>query len=376
MAGLHDTSKIKRTTLDERALKPKSAWRTSAVAMLFGLLVPGVLLLVVPDKRKMLIALDQTRWHLMLLAVACLALAVLSDAGRLWWMCRGLGQAIPYLKVVQAIKAANSVSLVTPFVSGGAPCIVWVLKQSGISTSMASAAVVAGGLVSQSTLVTLSILIPLVSGISRAEDAFSKLLWTATLAVVPLYLFGVLVVLMSSLKIHRLERYIRRAVDRLSSVKRARALASRAASLLNSICLGLHDYRASFNILAMERPAVLIRAYLFSAGYFMMLFTVGYITLLALGVRADYLEVVAAQVLILLAASATPTPGGAGATEFGAYSLFTLLVPPEVVAVFIVLWRLLSYWLLLFSGSVAFALAVRTQAALSREDLTQNPEDA
>jgi len=212
--------------------------------------------------------------------------------------------------------------------------------------------------------------IPLLSGIFRATDAFAHLLWIATVAVVPVYLIGVILVAIGSYRIDFIQRLASSWEARLAGVAHGKGFAGKLRSLLKTVAEGLHGYRSSFSVLATERPSILARAYLCSFLYFTGLFTVGYLTLVALGVQVDYLRAVAAQVVILLVASATPTPGGSGASEFGAYSLFTLIIPREVVALFIVIWRILTYWLLLFTGAIALALAVQTSAeSISRRKL-------
>jgi uncharacterized protein (TIRG00374 family) len=102
--------------------------------------------------------------------------------------------------------------------------------------------------------------------------------------------------------------------------------------------------------------------------YFLGTFTVDWVIFRGLGEHVGYLRTIAGQVIVWLVASATPTPGGEGAAEFGAFQLFTNILPPEKVAVFIVIWRILSYWLLILVGAVALGLALRTAAKKRASD--------
>jgi uncharacterized protein (TIRG00374 family) len=335
---------------------------STVTAVGFSLLVFIVIIAVVPDKAGMLAVIRRGDWRYLAAGLACLALALWFDSFRLWWLCKGIGSEVPFPRVVQGIMASNFVSLITPFVSGGAPCIVWVLQQFGIDMSRASAAVVAGGVVSQSMLVGLSVAVPFISGIHRGDDAFARMLSTGARTVVPLYLLGVVLVVAGSLRIEWAQRTISAWDQRLQKITRARRLVVRVRRLLRGIGQGLRGYNASFKLLATERPSVLLRAYACSGLYFMGLFTVGYLVFRAFGADVGYLRAVAAQMIILLVASATPTPGGAGASELGAYSLFVHLMPREAVGAFVLVWRILTYWLLLLTGAIALGLAVRTSA--------------
>jgi glycosyltransferase 2 family protein len=352
---------------DERAPLPRMGiGRTSLIALAFAAIIFTLVLYLVPDKSKMLHAVEQLDWRFVLVAVCLHTTAILADAGRLWFLCRGIGAPLPYLKIVQGIMASNFVSLITPFVSGGAPVIVWVLQQAGMDMSRASAAVVAGGIVSQSMLSVLALSLPLLSGVYNATDPYAVFLWSVVRTVVPLYLIGITAVALGSYRIDVVQRWIDAWESKLRG-KQGR-FPSRLGSALRSVSGGLQGYHHSFQVIATERPSFLIRAYLCSLVYFLGTFTVDWVIFRGLGERVSYLRTIAGQVIVWLVASATPTPGGEGAAEFGAFKLFTNILPPEKVAVFIVIWRILSYWLLIVVGAVALGFALRTSAERARKN--------
>ncbi len=359
---MHDVKGAPETRPKPGSVPQKNVVGSTLTAVGFGVFVFLIIIAVVPDKPGMVGVLRRGDWRYLFAGLFCLALAIVFDAFRLWWLCRGIGSNVPFPRVVQGIMASNFVSLITPFVSGGAPCIVWVLQQSGVDMSRASAAVVAGGVVSQSMLIALSVVVPVLSGIHSADDPFARMLTIGVRTVVPLYLLGVVLVVVGSMRIQWAQRTISGWDRRLQKVVRWRRFAVRLRRVLRSIGQGLKGYNASFRLLATERLSVLVRAYACSALYFMGLFTVGYLVFKAFGADVGYLRSVAAQMIILLVASATPTPGGAGASELGAYSLFTQIMTKEAVVAFVLVWRILTYWLLLFTGAIALGMAVRASA--------------
>jgi len=55
------------------------------------------------------------------------------------------------------------------------------------------------------------------------------------------------------------------------------------------------------------------------------------------------------------------TPGGSGVAEIAATSLYSLFVPSAIVGVFVLLWRLILYYLNIFLGILSSVIIVRRE---------------
>lgn len=83
---------------------------------------------------------------------------------------------------------------------------------------------------------------------------------------------------------------------------------------------------------------------------------------LALGVHVPFVALVLVFTFGVGAGAATPTPGGLGGFEAGLLAGFvTYHVPTATALAVALLYRLISYWLPLAAGAVAFAVSQRRQ---------------
>lgn len=85
-------------------------------------------------------------------------------------------------------------------------------------------------------------------------------------------------------------------------------------------------------------------------------FSITYFVYLALGLEgASFIDIIAVQSLVYMAASYVPTPGTAGASEGGYYLLFKPLFTKNLIVYALLLWRGISYYLrILVTGTVTF----------------------
>ena len=83
-------------------------------------------------------------------------------------------------------------------------------------------------------------------------------------------------------------------------------------------------------------------------------FSITYFVYLALGLSGEaFIDIIAVQSLVYMAASYIPTPGTTGASEGGYYLLFKPLFTKNLIMYALLLWRTISYYLrVLVTGSV------------------------
>ena len=89
---------------------------------------------------------------------------------------------------------------------------------------------------------------------------------------------------------------------------------------------------------------------------FVFLFSIPYIIYIAFGFRdATYIEFLVLQLCSYLAVAFMPTPGAAGASEGAFYLLFSGYFQ-SMVFLPMLIWRFLTYYLILFVGSILVVL--------------------
>ena len=85
----------------------------------------------------------------------------------------------------------------------------------------------------------------------------------------------------------------------------------------------------------------------------------GYVALRALGIHANFVDILLLQTLVMFLLYFAPTPGASGIGEVLSAAVMSSYVPRELTPIYILLWRLtLTYWTLAF-GFVVFSGWVR-----------------
>ncbi|MDI6689126.1 MAG: flippase-like domain-containing protein [Actinomycetota bacterium] len=91
----------------------------------------------------------------------------------------------------------------------------------------------------------------------------------------------------------------------------------------------------------------------------LLLFAIAPLLLLGLRVKINVVQVLFYQFVLFFLIPLSPTPGGSGAAELGFAALLASLVPKHLLAVFVLLWRFLTYYLNLVVGGAILVLFLR-----------------
>ena len=85
----------------------------------------------------------------------------------------------------------------------------------------------------------------------------------------------------------------------------------------------------------------------------------GYVALRALGIHANFVDILLVQTLVMFLLYFAPTPGAAGIGEVLSAAVMSSYVPRELTPIYILIWRLtLTYFTLAF-GFLVFSTWVR-----------------
>ena len=128
-------------------------------------------------------------------------------------------------------------------------------------------------------------------------------------------------------------------------------------SLMRRIVIGVREIKSQLSVYS-KQPLTLLAALGFSIGLTILYTLTLYLTGRALGHELPVATIFLVFSLGTLVATATPTPGGAIGAEAGLAAGFTAYGLPFADALAIaLLYRLITYWLPLLPGSVAFVMA-------------------
>ncbi|MGE5484349.1 MAG: lysylphosphatidylglycerol synthase transmembrane domain-containing protein [Ignavibacteriales bacterium] len=332
---------------DVRRIKERGTRRSVIVSLAVSLAALFLVFLYVPDRSR---AFDSIRtFDRGKLAVCALIMSAawVADSFRLYLMTRGVGKPVGLFVAIKAILAGNFLTLITPFLAGGAPIVVYTVKQGGMNWGGATAVVVGGGIVAQAALVFLA-----VGSMATLHRLQVTVRWGGVFQwVVPAYACGLLVFSALALRADVVETWLR---GLMRNRKRTRLVA-----LGRKFIRDLKDFRKSLSMLASENLLHVAGAFACALVYFILFFAIGPVVLSGLGVNYPWMTVFALEVLVYVLSGITPTPGGSGTAELGTFVLLSQVAPTHTIGAFLVVWRLLTFYLSLLTGGIAFTAVLR-----------------
>lgn len=327
------------------------------LSVLISLVAFGAILLYGNDFEAFLQSIGRIQWPWLLLGVVAAALDWVGGGLRLWVTARVIHPETPLGGSIMAGGMSAWAGYLTPVQSGNGPMLVYTLRRYGVPVPVALTAALMTFI---ATVVFFAIVGPLAialgAGRSLGEHGNLLGLTLYDLFLGSLSLFaGIGLVLVVIIVFPGLVRdLIRRISDALGR------RSSKVAARLESFQAGLD--RAHASVVAFHSP----RGWL--AVFWAMLLTAvshankllaGYITLRALGITVNFMDVLLLQTLIMFLLYFAPTPGGAGLAEVLSALVMGIYVPRELTPLYILIWRLIVIHLTIVAGSIVFSHWVR-----------------
>jgi uncharacterized protein (TIRG00374 family) len=299
----------------------------------------AVVLIGLTASRETLSSLARLDWRWLVVTAGLWLAAVSLDGARLSVVARIAGRRFSVLESAELILIGWFMAAVTPFQAGGLPLQLYLLRRRGIAPGEASAILLGRGIVYYALVFAVAPLAAVRLGVS----AFVVRAVAGYAAVV--VVTGSLVVF-AGLCFPRLPGQARAALERRPRT-RVRRFFIRLLGEFGGFLDGLRT------ILHPRQAARLGLVLLLTAGYACAYFGMSAALLAGLGVRANPLVAATASLLLSSVLISIPTPGSAGVAEAGAAVLYALVCPKPLLGVFVVLWRMVSFYLGALVGGIA-----------------------
>ncbi|MER7173635.1 lysylphosphatidylglycerol synthase transmembrane domain-containing protein [Streptomyces mesophilus] len=269
--------------------------------------------------------LENAEWGWVAAAVAFSALSYVAAAMSLLGF---VPERVPFLRTIAAQVAGSFVKIVAPAAVGGVALNTRFLQRAGVRSGLAVASVGASQLFGLGAHILLLLTFGYLTGTENKAD------FTPSRAVIAgLLTVAVLVLVVTAVPFMR------------------KFLSTRVRSLFAGVVPRMLD--------VLQRPQKLLTGIggmlLLTASFVMCL----YACLVAFGADATSVSLAGVAVAFLVgnaAGSAAPTPGGVGAVELAISGLLVPLagVPIEIATPAVLLYRLLTLWLPVLPGWLAF----------------------
>ncbi len=275
------------------------------------------------------------------LASLALLFSWIAEGLRIKLIASGLGERIPFLKIFGINLASSFTGNVTPFNSGGVPTQIYLLCRNGLTPGRAGALVTIR--IVTSTLL-FTVIAPFLILFYHARFSFGILHQITTIAI-PLAVImslGLIIFIINP----KLAANLLMAV--LNSLKLGR-LGHRIEPYLEKLTLEAEVFHCS--IKEFRNWLNIILVFCLTVIYWAFFFGIAPLLMYAFGLNpaGKIVEIILLQFILVFVLAYLPIPGGTGVMELSLYSVM-VFIPLQFRAIFIFLWRFLSYYLSTFIG--------------------------
>lgn len=305
------------------------------------------------DAGSFLPTLARIQWGWLLAGLGLASMDWIGGGFRLWILTREIHPNPPLRGMMIAGGMGAWGSYVTPLQTGSSPLSVYSMKRAGVPVPKAITAVLMSFI---ATVIFFAISGPLALafGAGQALGHRGDVLGLSLLDLFKgsMAIFAGLGVLLLAVMIapKMISRGLQRVAEALG--RRSRRVARRLEGLRGGID------QASESMRAFNTPRgwlALFWATLVSAPSHANKLLAGYVALRAVGIEANFVDVLLVQTLITFLLYFAPTPGASGVAEFLSAAVMSVYVPRAIVPLYTIVWRCILSWFTIVAGSIVFS---------------------
>lgn len=335
-----------RPATDEeiQQLRSRNIRRGVRVFILLGVLAAGTVMALTVN-RDTLTGLAELKPHWLALTILLWLFATGVDGLRLVILSWAGEHRLSLRRAVEVILAGFFMAAITPFQVGGLPLQLYAMNRWGISPGKATAMLLVRTILFYGMLFAASPFIAVRLGVS-------SLLFKVLSGYIAVVAGTGLILITLTLFFPALVTRWRWQLSRRTRPGRFRRLLIRFLGEFRQFARGVKLYFVGRNLLYLLAATILTVVYILS--YFGMTAAI----LGGLGVIsvADVPRVLGINNLLMAVLLYIPTPGSSGVAEAAAAGLYSMLCPKHMLGIFVVLWRLFSFYISAFLGG---AVALR-----------------
>lgn len=333
----------------------RSTIRGVATALLLSL-IALLIILRLTKGHEFLPDLFRIKPYALAWATGLVALGWVLDAVRLMVLVLALGGRLGFWRAMKICLIGAFVSGVTPFDTGGEPLQIYLLHLEGMSPGTSTAIITLKSLLSSFARLCLSLVIPLWLIIIKRSLELPRSLDVVLTCGLGLYVFLFVLV---AFFIMRPEVALRFLEFTLYNRIAARIISKRtASSIIDRIRTEISEFRGALDRFRYEKRHAVGTVTLLSFVGWLLVFSIPIVILRGFGIDPPYAEALGFASLLYVASSYVPTPGASGAAEAGLAVLFSQMVPLHLLGIFVLAWRIFTYYLTLIAGGLLAVLGL------------------
>jgi len=335
----------------------KSQWKWLLVSISFSALVMAGVLYFTVDETT-IDYISRVNPFYLLLAALLHIVSLGFWALRIQKMSASLGYRVHLTHCMNLVLANLLVAAVTPSQAGGEPVRVHELYRAGVPVGDATAVVIMERILDGIVLGVLGAFAMLFLGnywrsLASGFSGLSAMMYAA-------WIFVTLFVLVFVYSVRHPD-HLKRALKGISRWIDRRWHLKRLDNLLETIDREVDNFNQGLVRFVNHGKSGLVWGMFFTLLFWISEFVVASMLLVGLGQPPYLIESFVVQLVLAIIMMIPLTPGSSGVAEIGATSLYSLFVPSAIVGIFVLLWRLILYYLNILLGVLSSLIIVRRE---------------
>jgi hypothetical protein len=300
----------------------------------------AVVLIALTVNRETLHGLARCKWYWLLATGLLWLVSAAVDGARLSVLSQAGEHKLGVFRSIEIILIGYFMAAITPFQVGGLPLQLYIMNRWGISPGKASAVLLARGILFYGMLFAVAPFVALKLGVS-----------TVLLKV----LAGYIAIIVACGAVLILTGFI---FPRITVNLRARLAARPQRTRFQNLLLRLlHEFDGLISGLGLflhgRNAGYLALAALLTVIYGLTYFGMSATLLAGLGIPTNAPRVIGLDLMLTSVLLFIPTPGSGGVAEAGAAALYSMICPRYMLGIYVVLWRLWSFYIGAIVGGIA-----------------------
>ena len=259
---------------------------------------------------------------------------------------------------------------ITPSMAGGEPVRIHLLNKEGMSLGCATASVLGERLVDA---IFVLCVVPIALFIFKDRIEIQIINWGLTIGII-IFIVGIILFLYTIKNPEKTKAFLVFIDSKISKIFRKKKKAENKA-IVKRIHREVDNFHNSMILCLGEKRKAFAKVGLVTIIYWSTVFTIPSMILLGLGLPPFFIESYAAQVLLLVIVMMPTTPGSSGVTEGGVAALYIVLIGSNLIGVFVLIFRFITYHINLIAGAIFQYRIFKSVASFSMDMIKKKDED-
>lgn len=276
------------------------------------------------------------------LAAAMLLLAIGIEGRRICLLANAMGGKISWFKGCTLYLSCTFAQLVTPMGLGEIPALAYMYNKNGLKLGVSLAAAIVRNFITK-LVFAAGVVWLFVYARGRVEygPVTNELFTVVALVFAATLFFNAAYVLFPQIN------------EKIFAKLPRRWRKGKFGQWQQRMEIEASEFAVGLKILWVQGPWLLFRICLLSVLFWFTWFGLLPVLARGLGVAVDPVSLISSQFVLTLALPFIPVPGASGALELAMAGMYQGIMPKAVLGLFILCWRLFTYYLLLILGAIA-----------------------